>query len=265
MFESRSSGPEPLRSSAAGNGPGPSGTSSEPARSAPSSAENSISMLPSLGRDRSKRWVAAADAVAPCARTVVGTPTERPQMSTVAATPDLAAIKQKQQVTWSSGDFHVLAEKIVFVSEHLVDTADIHAGWRVLDVATGSGNAALAAARLGADRGRHRLRPVADRARPRARGDRGSRDRLPRGRRRGDPLPRRLLRRRHDRVRLDVRAGPPEGGRRARPRRRSRAARSRSPPGRRTGFIGDLFRTTAKHVPPPAGSSRRSSGAPRST
>ncbi len=71
-------------------------------------------------------------------------------MSTAAATPDLAAIKQKQQATWSSGDFHVLAEKIVFVSEHLVDTADIHAGWRVLDVATGSGNAALAAARLGA-------------------------------------------------------------------------------------------------------------------
>jgi SAM-dependent methyltransferase len=37
----------------------------------------------------------------------------------------------------------------VLVAEHLCDTADLHAGWRVLDVATGSGNAAIAAARLG--------------------------------------------------------------------------------------------------------------------
>jgi SAM-dependent methyltransferase len=67
------------------------------------------------------------------------------------AAPDLAAVKQKQQQAWSSGDFHVVAARIVLTAEHLVDTADLHAGWRVLDVATGSGNAALAAARLGCD------------------------------------------------------------------------------------------------------------------
>ena len=63
--------------------------------------------------------------------------------------PDLHAVKQRQQQTWASGDFAVVAARIVLVAEQLCDTADLHAGWRVLDVATGSGNAAIAAARLG--------------------------------------------------------------------------------------------------------------------
>ena len=67
------------------------------------------------------------------------------------AAPDLAAVKQRQQQAWSSGDYHAVAARIAFVAEHLADTADLHAGWRVLAVATGSGNAALAAARLGCD------------------------------------------------------------------------------------------------------------------
>src|SRR5215208_7795444 len=71
--------------------------------------------------------------------------------STLEPTPDLAAVKQRPQQAWSSGDFAVVAARIVLVAEHLCDTADLHAGWRVLDVATGSGNAAIAAARLGCD------------------------------------------------------------------------------------------------------------------
>jgi SAM-dependent methyltransferase len=63
--------------------------------------------------------------------------------------PNLRAVKQRQQQTWASGDFAVVAARIVLVAEQLCDTADLHAGWRVLDVATGSGNAAIAAARLG--------------------------------------------------------------------------------------------------------------------
>src|SRR5213083_1617869 len=63
--------------------------------------------------------------------------------------PDLHAVKQRQQQTWASGDFAVVAARIVLVAEQLCDAADLHAGWRVLDVATGSGNAAIAAARLG--------------------------------------------------------------------------------------------------------------------
>ena len=65
------------------------------------------------------------------------------------AAPDLDAVKQRQQATWASGDFAVVAARIVLVAEHLCDTADLQAGWRVLDVATGSGNAAIAAARHG--------------------------------------------------------------------------------------------------------------------
>jgi SAM-dependent methyltransferase len=72
--------------------------------------------------------------------------------STVPATdshqnPDYAAVKQRQQATWASGDFSVVAARIVYQAEQLCETAELQAGWRVLDVATGSGNAALAAAR----------------------------------------------------------------------------------------------------------------------
>lgn len=63
--------------------------------------------------------------------------------------PDLAAVKARQQQTWASGDYSVVGARIVFQAEHLCETADLQAGWRVLDVATGSGNAALAAARRG--------------------------------------------------------------------------------------------------------------------
>ena len=66
-------------------------------------------------------------------------------------TPDYAAIKQRQHATWSSGDFSVVAASIVYQAEQLCETADVQAGWRVLDVATGSGNAALAAARRGCE------------------------------------------------------------------------------------------------------------------
>src|SRR6516165_6015147 len=65
--------------------------------------------------------------------------------------PDYAAIKQRQQATWASGDFSVVAARIVYQAEQLCETGDLQAGWRVLDVATGSGNAALAAARRGCE------------------------------------------------------------------------------------------------------------------
>src|SRR5262245_2350788 len=60
---------------------------------------------------------------------------------------DLAAVKTRQQATWASGDFSAVASRMVLVPEELCEAADLQAGSRVLDVATGSGNAALAAAR----------------------------------------------------------------------------------------------------------------------
>src|SRR5436190_16162333 len=63
--------------------------------------------------------------------------------------PDLAAVKKRQQATWASGDFSVVASRIVLQAELLCEAVNLQADWRVLDVATGSGNAAIAAARRG--------------------------------------------------------------------------------------------------------------------
>jgi SAM-dependent methyltransferase len=65
--------------------------------------------------------------------------------------PDLTQIKQRQQAMWASGDFHAIAALIQPVADTLAHSVDLQAGWRVLDVACGSGNAAIAAARYGCD------------------------------------------------------------------------------------------------------------------
>ena len=65
-------------------------------------------------------------------------------------TVDLAELRDKQQKVWSSGDYNRIAHLTVPVSEHLVEHAGIFPGERVLDVATGTGHVALAAARRGA-------------------------------------------------------------------------------------------------------------------
>ncbi len=60
---------------------------------------------------------------------------------------DFGAITQIQQKTWSEGDFAMVAGLIVIVAEELAESLEIVPGERVLDVACGSGNGALAAAR----------------------------------------------------------------------------------------------------------------------
>lgn len=64
-----------------------------------------------------------------------------------AADPDFAAIKRRQQATWASGNYAVVGTTLQIVGETLVEAADVRAGERVLDVAAGNGNATLAAAR----------------------------------------------------------------------------------------------------------------------
>src|SRR5262245_46523043 len=64
-----------------------------------------------------------------------------------ADTPNFAAIKQRQQATWASGDFAVVGTTLQIVGESLAEAVDIRADERVLDVAAGNGNATLAAAR----------------------------------------------------------------------------------------------------------------------
>jgi ubiquinone/menaquinone biosynthesis C-methylase UbiE len=60
-------------------------------------------------------------------------------------------VKTRQQATWSSGDFAVIGTTLQLVGELLCEAVDIEAGWHVLDVAAGNGNASLAAARRNAD------------------------------------------------------------------------------------------------------------------
>ena len=60
---------------------------------------------------------------------------------------DLVAMKKRQQQMWSTGDYMLVSGDIVLVSEWLCEAVDLRASQRVLDVATGTGNTALAAAR----------------------------------------------------------------------------------------------------------------------
>lgn len=72
-------------------------------------------------------------------------------MSTVTASSssavDLGAVKSKQHLAWSAGDYAVVGTTLQIVGESLCEALDLRAGERVLDVAAGNGNATLAAAR----------------------------------------------------------------------------------------------------------------------
>ena len=65
----------------------------------------------------------------------------------VAALPDLKAIKTKQQAAWSSGNYAIIGTTLQIVGEQLAEAMDLRAGQKVLDIAAGNGNATLAAAR----------------------------------------------------------------------------------------------------------------------
>src|SRR5512139_4028691 len=63
------------------------------------------------------------------------------------AAPDLTAVKAKQQATWASGDYAIVGTTMQIVGEMLCEAVDLRSDQRVLDVAAGNGNATLAAAR----------------------------------------------------------------------------------------------------------------------
>jgi SAM-dependent methyltransferase len=64
---------------------------------------------------------------------------------------DLSALKTKQHGAWSSGDYAVVGTTLQIVGEELCEALDLRAGQKVLDVAAGNGNATLAAARRWCD------------------------------------------------------------------------------------------------------------------
>lgn len=61
--------------------------------------------------------------------------------------PDLGAVKRRQREMWGTADYSGIGSRILLVSELLCDAVDLRGGERVLDVACGNGNTALAAAR----------------------------------------------------------------------------------------------------------------------
>ncbi|MBA2634735.1 MAG: methyltransferase domain-containing protein [Chloroflexi bacterium] len=173
-------------------------------------------------------------------------------MTDAIATPDLAAIKQRQQATWASGDYHMIGTQILIVSELLIEALDLRSTERLLDVATGSGNAALAAARRGCTVvGLDYVPALLERARRRADAEgldaefvEGDAEALP-----------------YADGSFDVVSSvfgsmfAPDQEKTA-----DELARVCRPGGRigivahtPEGFIGQLFKTNAKHVPPPAG------------
>ncbi|HEY7707424.1 MAG TPA: class I SAM-dependent methyltransferase [Gaiellaceae bacterium] len=171
---------------------------------------------------------------------------------TIETTPDLQAIKQRQQQAWASGDFAVVATRIVLASEQLVDTADLHAGWRVLDVATGSGNAAIAAARLGCTAvGIDYVPSLLESGRRRAVAEgldvellEGDAEAIPFADDSFDAVTSvfgSMFAPNHGQAASELLRVARPGG--------TIALASWTP----ESFIGDLFRTTAAHVPPPAG------------
>jgi SAM-dependent methyltransferase len=63
---------------------------------------------------------------------------------------DVSGIKRGQRMMWAQGDYPEISRMIAGVAELLVESVGAAPGLELLDVATGSGNVALAAARAGA-------------------------------------------------------------------------------------------------------------------
>jgi SAM-dependent methyltransferase len=66
-------------------------------------------------------------------------------------TSTLDEFKERQRAMWAAGDYATLSEHIAHVGEHLVGRVEVEPEMRVLDVACGTGNAAIPAARAGAE------------------------------------------------------------------------------------------------------------------
>jgi ubiquinone/menaquinone biosynthesis C-methylase UbiE len=162
------------------------------------------------------------------------------------------SIKARQQVMWASGDFAVIGTTLQIVGEVLCETIDLRSTERVLDVAAGNGNATLAAARRFARVTSTDYVPAL----------------LERGRRRADAEALDVVFETADAEALPYPDGSFDvvlstfGVMFAPDHQRSAGELLRVTRGggriglaswTPSGFLGDLFRTVAKHVPPPAG------------
>jgi len=165
---------------------------------------------------------------------------------------DVAALKTRQQAAWSSGDYSVVGTTLQIVGEELCEALDLRAGQSVLDVAAGNGNASLAAARRWCDVTATDYVPaLLERARERARAER-----LNIAFREADAEALPFRDRSFDVVvsTFGVMFTPDQE------RAASELVRVTKPGGKiglanwtPEGFIGQLFKTIGKHLPPPTG------------
>ena len=165
---------------------------------------------------------------------------------------DLAALKKRQQGAWGSGDYAVIGTTLQIVGENLCEALDLHSGQKVLDVAAGNGNFTLAAARRWCDVvSSDYVRTLLDRGHERADAE-GLEIEFREADAENLPFPD---------ASFDVVASTfgvmftPDQDKAA-----AELLRVCKPGGRiglanwtPDGFIGQLFKTLAKHVPPPAG------------
>ena len=171
---------------------------------------------------------------------------------TVVTTPDLAAVKGRQQKMWSSGDFAQIGATLTIVGETICEAANVRSGQQVLDVAAGAGNAAVAAARRFANVTAADYVPaLLERGRERA-----AAERLPVTFVEGDAEALPCADASFDVVlsTFGVMFAPNQE------QAASELLRVCRPGGTiglanwtAEGWIGDVFRTNGKHVPPPAG------------
>lgn len=173
-------------------------------------------------------------------------------MSETLTADALASIKEKQQATWSSGDYAVIGTTLQMMGERLCEAVDVCAGWKVLDVAAGNGNASLAAARRGCDVvATDYVGDLLERARQRADAD-------------GVPLTTQIA----DAENLPFEDGTFDAALSTvgvmftpNPQRAAQELIRVVRPGGRIGlanwtpegFVGQMFKIVGQHVPPPAG------------
>ena len=168
------------------------------------------------------------------------------------APTDLNVLKTRQQSAWASGDYAVIGTTLQIVGEQLAEACDLRSDERVLDVAAGNGNATLAAARRGCRVTSTDYVPaLLDRGAERARAERldvtfqvADAEILPFADASFDAVL----------STFGVMFAPDQG------RAAAELARVCRPGGRiglanwtPEGFIGQVFRTLGRHLPPPEG------------
>ncbi|HKU97501.1 MAG TPA: class I SAM-dependent methyltransferase [Vineibacter sp.] len=165
---------------------------------------------------------------------------------------DLGALKARQQGAWSSGDYAIVGTTLQIVGEALCEALDLRSGQTVLDVAAGNGNVSLAAARRWCDVTATDYVPaLLDRARERAEAERlaiqfreADAEAMPFADSSFDAVVSTfgvMFTADHDRAAAEL----------------ARVCRSGGKIGMANwtpeGFIGQLFKTIGKHLPPPPG------------